>query len=67
MRTLLLGLSIAFAVVAFAASALSSDKGDRAKWKDHMGDVPFVLGSEDGMKEVTKTGKPPLFFFTADY
>ena len=36
-------------------------------WKDHMGDIPFVVGREAGMKEVAFTGKPILFFYTATW
>jgi hypothetical protein len=36
-------------------------------WKDHMGDIPFLVGREAGLREVEFTGKPILFFYTATW
>lgn len=38
-----------------------------AKWADHMGSLPFVIGFDKGMAEVELTGKPPMYFFTATW
>ena len=40
---------------------------EKAKWGEHMGDLPFVVGYEKGMKEVEFTGRPPMYFFTATW
>ena len=45
----------------------AADAAERAKWGDHMGDLPFVVGYAKGMKEVEFTGKPPMLFFTATW
>jgi len=42
-------------------------KAEREKWAEHMGDVPFVIGYEKGLKDVEYTGKPPMLFFTATW
>lgn len=55
-----------------AAPALADDttgapaKGEK-DWKDHTGNIPFIVGSEKGMKEAEFTGKPILYFFTATW
>ncbi len=36
-------------------------------WADHMGNIPFIIGREAGMKEVEFSGKPVLFFYTATW
>jgi hypothetical protein len=36
-----------------------------SEWKDHMGDIPFLIGTEAGAKEAQFTGKPILYFYTA--
>lgn len=33
-------------------------------WSGHMGDLPFVVGYEAGMKEAKFTGRPPMFVVT---
>ena len=76
-------LALVVSLAAVGAVAASANAGDdkappakpapapadaeREKWAEHMGDVPFVIGFEKGMKDVEFTGKPPLVFFTADY
>ena len=40
---------------------------ERAKWGEHMGDLPFIVGYEKGMKEVEFTGRPPMYFFTTTW
>ncbi len=40
---------------------------DIEKWKDHMGDVPFLIGSERGLVAAKATGRPLLFFYTATW
>ena len=40
---------------------------EREKWGEHMGDLPFVVGYEKGMKEVEFTGRPPMYFFTTTW
>jgi len=51
------------------AAAQSSWAGDPEPkdWKDHMGNIPFIVGREAGMKEAEFTGKPILFFYTATW
>ena len=75
MRPLTLTLSLALALAAFAAPAAADAPGataapaadsQREKWAEHMGNVPFVLGYENGMKEAQFTGKPPMLFFTME-
>jgi hypothetical protein len=43
------------------------DAAERAKWGDHMGDLPFVVGYEKGMKQAAATGRTPMYFFTATW
>jgi hypothetical protein len=50
-----------------ADSSAPAATGERAKWAEHMGDIPFVIGSANGMSEAEFSGKPPIYFFTADY
>jgi cytochrome oxidase Cu insertion factor (SCO1/SenC/PrrC family) len=50
-----------------AAPAADAAKAEHEKWAEHMGDVPFIVGYEKGMKEVEFTGKPPMLFFTATW
>ena len=40
---------------------------EHEKWGEHMGDLPFIVGYDKGMKEVEYTGKPPMYFFTATW
>ncbi len=44
-----------------------ADKALREKWAEHTGDLPFVFGYANGMKEVEFTGRPPMYFFTATW
>ena len=48
-----------------AAPAVSD--ADRAKWGDHMGDLPFVVGAESGGKAAAASGRTPMYFFTATW
>lgn len=59
-----LGLG-AVALLGASGPARAAD-ADRAKWAEHMGDVPFVIGFDKGMKEVEFTGRPPMLFFTME-
>lgn len=70
-REITLGLSLA-ALGLFAAPASADDVPDpaaaeKAKWGEHWGDLPFVVGYEKGMKEVEFTGRPPMYFFTTTW
>jgi hypothetical protein len=42
-------------------------KDELEKWKDHMGDVPFVIGSKRGVEAAQASGKPLLLFYTATW
>jgi hypothetical protein len=48
-------------------TAPAADAADRAKWGDHMGDLPFVVGYEKGMKQAAASGRQPMYFFTATW
>jgi hypothetical protein len=37
------------------------------KWKDHVGDIPFVVGQEAGMRLASASGRTPMYFFTATW
>ena len=52
---------------AFAADSRAASDAEKEKWGEHMGDLPFVVGYDKGMKEVEFTGKPPMYFFTATW
>jgi len=57
-----------FGVLASApSSAPAADSPEKQKWAEHTGDLPFVFGYANGMKEVEFTGKPPMLFFTATW
>ena len=66
-------LAVAFAVHAradepgSAPAAPPVSEADRAKWGDHMGSLPFVIGYESGMKAAAATGRTPVYFFTATW
>ena len=45
----------------------AADAAERAKWGGHMGDLPFGVGYEKGMKAAETSGRPPLYFFTATW
>ena len=65
---LALGLSIGtLGVLAVPGSAPAADSAEREKWGEHMGDLPFIVGYDKGMKEVEFTGRPPMYFFTATW
>ena len=57
----------ALAVLATSAPSPAADEAEKAKWGEHMGNLPFIVGYEKGMKEVEFTGKPPMWFFTATW
>lgn len=66
MRTWIAPLALAAALVAApepVGAAVPADKD----WSDHMGSIPFIVGSEKGIKEAEFTGKPILYFFTATW
>jgi hypothetical protein len=50
-----------------AGVALAADAAEKEKWGEHMGDLPFIVGYEKGMKEVEFTGRPPMYFFTTTW
>lgn len=50
-----------------APAADTVSAAEREKWGEHMGDLPFIVGYEKGMKEVEFTGRPPMYFFTATW
>ena len=54
-----------FSLAILPALASRSPAGDDAGWKDHMGDIPFIVGRDAGEKEREFTGKPSLVFYTA--
>lgn len=47
--------------------AKSAAAAEKEKWREHMGDLPFIVGYEKGMREVEFTGRPPMYFFTATW
>jgi|SoiMethySBSTD1v2_1073268.scaffolds.fasta_scaffold4749881_1 hypothetical protein len=65
---LALGLAVgALGVLAAPSPAPAASEAEKQKWGEHMGDLPFIVGYEKGMKEVEFTGKPPMYFFTATW
>ena len=75
-RFLVVSFTSAVLAAAFAPGARAdgpevavpaADPAERAKWGDHMGDLPFVVGYEKGMKAAATSGRPPLYFFTATW
>jgi hypothetical protein len=67
---------LALAAALLAAPPAPADESEGAPpagsaagkdWKDHTGDIPFIVGSERGLKEAEFTGKPILYFFTATW
>lgn len=69
-KTLFLAAALALSVGSFATAAPDSSApsaSEKAKWAEHMGDLPFVIGYAKGMKAVENTGKPPMYFFTATW
>ncbi len=62
------GLAVgALGVLATSSPTPAADTAEKEKWGEHMGDLPFIVGYEKGMKEVEFTGKPPMYFFTATW
>ena len=47
--------------------AATTEQTEKTKWEEHMGDLPFIIGYEKGMKQVELTGKPPMYFFTTTW
>lgn len=47
--------------------APSGGAAEEKDWRDHMGDLPFVVGYAKGMEQVEFTGRPPMYFFTATW
>ena len=63
-----LGLAVgALGVLATSSPTPAASEEEKQKWGEHMGDLPFIVGYEKGMKEVEYTGKPPMYFFTATW
>lgn len=70
MRTASLAvLALASILLPPAAGAQEKPTGAKAgkDWTDHMGDIPFLVGREKGLKEVAFTGKPILYFYTTTW
>ena len=59
-------LGVSIGVARAGDERAGADKAVREKWAEHMGDVPFIIGFEQGMKEAAFTGKPPMLFFTME-
>ena len=62
--------ALALLLAAFAIPAAAQEKVPAAPakdWKDHMGNIPFIVGREAGRKEVAFTGKPIMYFYTATW
>ena len=62
-----LSLGTAAAVLSAPSAAPAADSPEKEKWAEHTGDLPFVFGYANGMKEVEFTGKPPMYFFTTTW
>ena len=54
-------------LAALGAACGQSSSGADPKWAEHMGDIPFVVGQAKGASQVTATGRPPMYFFTATW
>jgi hypothetical protein len=67
MLALALGIGALGAVARPERAALAADAAEKEKWGEHMGDLPFIVGYEKGMKEVEFTGRPPMYFFTTTW
>ncbi|MGE3966031.1 MAG: hypothetical protein AB7I09_18185 [Planctomycetota bacterium] len=69
MRTRLAVFAFMGALALSPGLAIAQDKGteDRAKWADHMGDIPFLLTYAKGLAESKLTGRPMMVFFTATW
>jgi hypothetical protein len=50
-----------------AAKVERGTEAELEKWGDHMGDVPFVVGSRRGLEAAKVTGKPLMIFYTATW
>jgi hypothetical protein len=50
-----------------AATAPAVSDADKAKWGDHMGDLPFVIGAPSGVAAAAASGHTPMYFFTATW
>ncbi len=48
-------------------AAPAADAAEREKWRDHMGDLPFVVGHAKGNAQAAASGRPPMYFFTATW
>ena len=58
-------LWLAAAPLLVAACGPASKPGD---WSSHMGDVPFRVGDVDsGLRDAETSGRPPAYFFTANW
>ncbi len=64
--------ALALAAAAFAPAVSAQEKPSAPKaagkdWTDHMGDIPFILGRQAGLKEAEFTGRPIFYFYTATW
>lgn len=66
MRAVFLASVLGLAALGGLVPSARADDAERSKWAEHMGNIPFVIGYEKGMKEVEFTGKPPMLFFTME-
>lgn len=64
---LALALSVTLLALIAAPSAPAATPEEMEKWGEHMGDLPFIVGQEAGLKDVEFTGRPPMYFFTATW
>lgn len=60
-------LALAAALLAVPGPASAQDRKGQKDWSDHTGNIPFIVGSERGLKEAEFQGKPILYFFTATW
>ncbi|MHC4340477.1 MAG: hypothetical protein ACYSX0_09740 [Planctomycetota bacterium] len=59
---------LAVVVVSFVlipTASFADELAPPVDWSKHMGKLLFAIGYERGMKEVTFTGKAPMFFFSS--
>jgi hypothetical protein len=70
MKSTFLAAGLALGILAFASPAAAEEKTEaekeQEKWAEHMGNTPFVLGYEKGMKEAEFAGKPAMLVFVTE-
>jgi len=55
------------AVLAGVVVLAACGRAPSSKWADHMGDIPFVVGQEAGMRQASASHRQPMYFFTATW